>query len=109
MLPDALVCGIKIDEFWELTYGEISLYITAYQKRREMELKERAIMDYKLGDLIGISAGRLMDSKCKYPQIEEVYPNFFEEVVKEKPKQDWEKQKEILMNYANAHNQKFNK
>ena len=91
-----------------MTYGEVCQNIEAYKTRIEMEQKQRAVMDYKLADLIGISCGRIMDSKAKMPTIDKVYSSLFsqEEVQAPVRKQTWEEQKDILMRYATAHNKK---
>lgn len=106
MLPIALQCGISIFEYWDMTYGEITLTIKAFNDSTVNKLKEKAIMDYQLANMIGLSVARLMDKNAKYPKIEELYPSLFE-VENTQPKQiDWRIAKERLMKYTDAHNRK---
>lgn len=106
MLPIALQCGIGIFDFWDMTYGEITMTIKAFNDKEINRLKEKAIMDYQLANIIGLSVARLMDKNAKYPEIEKVYPSLFD-VPKDKPVQvDWRIAKERLMKYTDAHNRK---
>lgn len=107
MLPIALQCGMSVFDFWDMTYGEILMTIEAYNERLLVNLKEKAVMDYQLANIIGLSVARLMDNNAKYPEIHEVYPSIFKEPETEKPVQvDWRVAKERLMKYTDAHNKK---
>ena len=106
LLPIAIECGISHWEFWDLTFGEISLLIKVRNKREKQRLQEAAAFNYSLAHLIGLSVARLMDKNAKYPPIHEAFPNLFDDVDLTPKKQDWRIAKERLMRYAEAHNKK---
>lgn len=106
LLPSALECGISLFDFWDLTFGEISLYISIHNKKEKLRIQEQAAFNYSLANLIGISVTRLMDKNSKYPSIEEAYPNLFDSLEVQPKQQDWRIAKERLMKYAEAHNNK---
>lgn len=70
LFPFAVEAGIDAREYWLYTISEINMTIEGYHKR----LTTKAHMDYKLADLIGISAGRIVSKDIKYPTIEQAYP-----------------------------------
>lgn len=101
MFPFAVEAGIDAREYWEYTLLELNVTVAAHRKR----LETKAMMDYKLADLIGASVSRLLDKNAKFPTPAEAYPGLIaagrsqEEIQAEKTKQ-W------LLKYANAHNAK---
>lgn len=98
------MCGVKLFDFWDYTYGELISIIKAMNEKEMLRMKQEAMNTYILADLIGASVARLMDKNNKYPAIHEVYPSLFE---KPKPQQqDWQLTKARLLEYANAHNKK---
>ena len=58
-------------------------------------MKSQAQFDYSLANLIGVSVARIMSNDVSYPQIEEVYPDLFEDEIKEKRRQ---KEEELKIN-----------
>lgn len=106
LLPIAIQYDISFKDFWDMTYGEIVLTINAKRDKRKQELQEQAMMDYRLADLIGVSCSRIMSSDVKLPEFNNAYSFLFDEVTQEPKKQSWEDQKRILMQYAEAHNEK---
>lgn len=74
-------------------------------------MKQQAQFDYSLANLIGVSVARIMSNNVTFPQIEEVYPDLFEEEIKEQRRQ---KEEEIaiqnsvnnFMAFAMKHNSK---
>lgn len=60
-----------------MTFAEIGRVIESKRRVIEMETKRRALYDYKLADLIGVSIARVHNSKNKLPSINEVYPHLF--------------------------------
>lgn len=106
LLPIAIQNDISFQNFWDMTYGEIELTIKAKRDKRKQELQETAMMHYRLADLIGVSCSRLMDSKVKFPELNQAYSFLFESDQPIKKQQSWEDQKRILMQYTEAHNKK---
>ena len=78
-LPICLDAGITEWEFWNMTYGEIVNVIKTYNKRYVREQKEKALLTYRLADLIAAGVGMLFDKDAKMPQIYEAFPGLFEE------------------------------
>lgn len=108
MLPAALQSGIRILEYWELTFGEIVSTISAYREGENMRIRETATFNYSLANLIGLSVARLMDEKAEYPSLKKAYPTLFDDIIEDdRPvQQDWEIAKARLMQYAEANNKK---
>lgn len=74
MYEPAVEAGIPAEKYWSMTLDEIVVQATANKKVREREMKEKAIMDYKLARL---NAYSFNDPK-NTPAIEKVY-DFFED------------------------------
>jgi hypothetical protein len=93
-----------------MTLGEVERYLLSFQRREERRLKEKAIFDYKLADLIGISCARIWSKNTNYPEIYEIYPNLFqkEEVEGKKEEIRMEKSIERLKDFVMKHNKKLN-
>ena len=91
MLQPSINLGLDEDRFWEMTVAEIQRYMEGAIWR----MKSKAQFDYSLANLIGVSVARIMSNDVSYPQIEEVYPDLFEEEVKEQRRQ---KEEELVIN-----------
>ena len=74
MYEPAVEAGIPAEKYWSMTLDEIIVQATANKKVREREMKEKAIMDYKLARL---NAYSFNDPKST-PAIEKVY-DFFDD------------------------------
>lgn len=80
--------------------GEISRYFKAYSVREEQRVKEQSSQLYLLANLIGLSNARIASEKAKFPSIEDVYPNLFEEEVYEmRTRQSEERIKQFVERY----------
>ena len=77
-LENALDSGIKEKDFWEMTIDELARAISSFNRVEKLKLQERAAMDYKLAELIGVSNARLHSSSVRMPIIEEAYPTLFD-------------------------------
>ena len=102
MFPFALEAGIDAREYWFYTISELNGTIEGYQKR----LATQAAMDYKLADLIGISASRLVSKDARFPSFDEAYPNFKVGRSEDLTDQKLAKTKAWLIQYAEANNAK---
>lgn len=87
-----------------MTVAEIQRYIEGAVWR----IKSKAQFDYTLANLIGISVARIMSKDAEFPSIEEVYPDIFEEEIKQKELEKEEPKVEDSVNhflaFAMAHN-----
>ena len=60
-----------------MSFAELERAIESKKRVINNQLKERAIFDYKLADLIGYSTARVHNKANKMPTLEEVYPTLF--------------------------------
>ena len=89
--------------------------VERYSEGAKWRLKNKAEFDYIHANLIGISVSRMFDNNVKYPSIEEIYPNLFEEEKVEAEKQKKEVEEKTtssvnnFLNFARQLNAKFGK
>ena len=67
-----------------MTPGEVIRAVESKRKLLRIEAQEKASYDYILAGLIVKGVSITLGSKESYPQIEEVYPNLFDDVIQEK-------------------------
>ena len=79
LLDLCLDIGITEFDYWDMTFGEILRRLDSYERVKKREMREKAGFYYTLADLIGISAGRIMSDKVKYPEIYEAFSSLFTE------------------------------
>jgi hypothetical protein len=108
LLQPSINLGLDEERFWEMTVAEIQRYMDGAIWR----MKSQAQFDYSLANLIGVSVARIMSNDVSYPQIEEVYPDLFEDEIKEKRRQKEEELKinnsvNNFMAFAMKHNSKI--
>jgi hypothetical protein len=92
-----------------MTLAELIRLIESYKRREKERLKEKAMFDYTLSNLIGKSVARIYSSSNSFPEIYEAYPSLFDSEEFEEQKQE---QKDILSalrfkQFADAFNRKF--
>lgn len=102
-LEIALSYGITEFEFWNMTYDEVKRAIRIKQKVEKIELRQRAIFDYKHAQLVSIGFAN------KLPEIWDMYPTLFNS---EEEKQKREQQQAELFarrfrQFAESHNRKI--
>lgn len=92
-----------------MSLAEINRQVDSFNRVYKNKLRERAVMDYKLADLICISVSRLMSSENNMPQFYEVYSDLLEKEGVEQMKQEQLDKLSVarFMTYAAAHNLKF--
>lgn len=90
-----------------MTLGEVERAIESKKRVHLAELKERATMDYILGDLIGRSVARIHSSSARYPDIEATYPTLFNSEEIQEAKQ--QKRDEMSIIRFRQFTQSFNK
>ncbi|EOH94847.1 hypothetical protein [Enterococcus pallens] len=110
MYPLAVESGIPATEYWAMTFEEIMVQVQANKKVRERDMRDKAIMDYKLAQL---NAYSFNDPK-KMPKLDEFYGLENDQVNEsldgsEKPQSElsaeerkWLKQKADMMQVAAA-------
>lgn len=86
-----------------MTLREVINAVEAKQKVEKVQLKQKAIFDYKLANLIGISFSN------KLPDIWEMYPTLFnsEEEIQKREQKQAELSVLRFINFAESHNKKF--
>lgn len=105
----ALDIGIKEQDFWCMTFGEVFRAIESYNRTEKLRKQEQACFDYILADLIGRSIARTQHSANQMPEIAVAYPGVFDaEQIQEQKEQ---KQNELsalrFRQFANSYNKRF--
>jgi hypothetical protein len=99
-------------DFWNMTLAELSRWFAAKRKATLLDMKQQAIMDYALADLIGQSMSRLYSSTGKMQKIEEAYSFIFTEEDTEAIRKKEEERKAELSalrfkQFADSFNKRF--
>lgn len=101
MEQPAVEWGVAAQDYWQMTFREIMMQVTANRQRHEFELKEKAMLDYKLAQLNAYA----FNDPQKMPKPDAVYPFMKDEQqqlpVSEQP-YSAEEDKAIFMAMANA-------
>lgn len=94
-----------------MTLAELERAIESKHRIEKQRLQEKASFDYILADLIGYSIARTQHSANKMPEIGAVYPSLFDtqEIEEKKALKKAELSAARFKQFANAHNEKFNK
>ncbi|WP_225428328.1 hypothetical protein [Levilactobacillus enshiensis] len=98
MYQPAVRAGIGADEYWDLTIREIIVQSEANRQRHLDALKERAVMDHKLSELIAFA----MNEPNKMPSVEKMY-GFTDEQQSAEPQEElpeWKKDQLEFMKQA---------
>lgn len=101
MEPKAIDFGIPATEFWMMTFGEVMSQIESNQRKRELELKEKAMFDYKSAQLNMYA----FNDPSKMPTAEKHYPFLVDKEIKkiiqpELDLEDWQSDKSLMMQQA---------
>lgn len=91
--------------YWDMSLDEIRRKLESYKRVREQQAREEATMAWKLADLIGVSVSRLFSKNNKYPEIEDVFPELFDQTERENRKIELMSQR--FIQFAEAFNRKF--
>ena len=76
-LNDALDLGLSEREFWLMTLGELRRWFASARRRKLEERRERATFDYRQAKMIGRCFAACFSRSNKPPEIEELYPELF--------------------------------
>lgn len=114
LLDTALLSGLKEEEFWNMTIGEVSRYIKAFNKRKNIEDKNKAMNNYILANLISEQVACIFDNNSKPRAFKDVYSFLFsEEEQQEFKRQEEEHLAKItaakFREYADAVNEQRNR
>lgn len=71
-----------------MTIGEFDRLLESKRRVQKVEAQRQANFDYILGDLIGRSIARIYNSSNDYPEIYDIYPEFFNKEEMEQAKQE---------------------
>ena len=102
LLKVAIQAGISYSDFLEMTIGEVTLIVEAYNKKQEEEYKIQLSLDYQLASNIAYFVGLTLNGK-QIPSLQKVYPSLFNEVEQKEVKSSTI-QKELLIDFAIRHN-----
>lgn len=72
-------CGIRPDEFWEYSLGEIRDLLDSYARNERRRVRDEIVARYELADLIGmyIQIPYDTDRTIKIPHVWDTYPSLF--------------------------------
>ena len=102
LLKVAIQAGISYSDFWEMTVGEISLIVDAYNKKQVEDYKIQLSLDYQLAANISHFMGRVLNGK-QIPSLQETYPSLFSDENEVEQKEDkslaFALQKEQFLDY----------
>ena len=90
---------MDIMQFWELTYGEIIMFVETYNERKRDEAQLQAKLIYQMSSLITTGTNVALNGG-DYPSLYETFPGLFEKEAKEAAEQQlWmeEKNKWLVM------------
>lgn len=92
-----------------MTIAELVRLIESLKRREKERLREKAVFDYNLANLIGKSMSRIFSSSNTYPELNEAYPDLFDSEELEKQKQAKRNELSALRfkQFANAFNSRF--
>lgn len=98
MEPAAIDYGIPATDYWMMTFGEVMAQVESNKRKRETELKEKAMFDYKAAQLSMYA----FNDPSKMPTAEKHYPYLANEKVQEIENQipdleDWQSDKALMM------------
>ena len=102
LLKVAIQAGISYSDFLEMTIGEVTLIVEAYNKKQEEEYKIQLSLDYQLASNIAYFVGLALNGK-QIPSLQKTYPSLFSEVEQKEVKSS-AIQKELLIDFAIRHN-----
>ena len=107
MLPIALQSGIKVLDYWFMTYIEIIDTIKAFREVERQRIREVASFNHSLANLIALSMARLENDKAEYPTLKQSFPGLFNDIDDTPKQQNSEVMKERFLRYADANNKKM--
>lgn len=92
-----------------MTIAELQRAIESKKRIMKREAQEKAAADYILADLIGYSVARIYSSSARYPDINSVYPNLFnnDQIEEVKSAQKQELSALRFKQFAQSYNKKF--
>ena len=101
MEPIAIDYGILATDYWMMTFGEIMTQVESNKRKRETELKEKAMFDYKAAQLNMYA----FNDPSKMPTAEKHYPYLVGNKLKEiepeaQEEDDWQSDKALMMQQA---------
>lgn len=102
LLKVAIQAGISYSDFWEMTVGEVTLIVEAYNKKQLEDYKIQLSLDYQLAANISHFMGRVLNGK-QIPSLQETYSSLLNEVEQKEIKSS-AIQKELLIDFAIRHN-----
>lgn len=100
MYPLAVQSGIDAERYWNMNLREIIVQSEANRKRHIEALKERAVMDHKLSELMAFA----VNDPNKMPDVDKMY-GFDELDDKQEPQEpipDWKRDQMEFMKQAEA-------
>lgn len=109
----ALDYGLSELDFWDMTPGEVVRYVNSRIKVKRIEAQEKASYDYILANLIVKGVGITLGSKETMPQVQDVYPGIFDDVIKEQEEKRQQQKAQLsalrFRQFAQSYNKNYQK
>lgn len=101
MYPLAVQAGIDADRYWDMTLEEVTVQAEANRQRHMDAIKERAVMDHKLSELMAFA----VNDPNKMPSVDKMYGFDIEAEQSSTPQEpipDWKKDQMEFLKQAEA-------
>lgn len=93
MVPTAIECGISINDYWDLTIGEIVQYFEAYRHKISVERQDKLYLSYQTALLTASFVSNSLNGQAQ-PSFYELFPSLMSDEDKAKMEEE-KKQKEL--------------
>ncbi|PWG00954.1 hypothetical protein [Levilactobacillus bambusae] len=101
LYPLAVNAGIPATEYWDMTLDEITIQSAAIKKQHQDALKERAVMDHRLSQLLAFA----FNEPNKMPSVDKMYGFLNDATTKKEiaePTPEWKKDQAEFIKQALA-------
>ena len=94
-----------------MTIAELGRAVESRNRVKLNKVREQAIMDYKLADMIGRSVGRIYSNSAKLPELANMYPTLFDSDELQETQQENKDKASVLRfkQFASSFNKKYSK
>ena len=110
-METSLDADIKEAAFWEMTPAELGRAIESFNRRKKLELQNKASFDYIQANMIIKGVSIVLGDKSHLPSIEETYPSLFTEHMFQEQEKIQQRKDELsalrFKQFAQSYNERF--